>query len=313
MNQNLGTVRLHVGPHHHPWRRDVEVAVERGGAVVSAAEEAVGLIWLARGAGEGLDEILGDHLRWVQLRSAGIDQWNATGGLDRTRIWTTTRGVYAETVAEHALTLMLMGLKEMHVYTRASSWEVDSKQRGRLLGEMTVAVAGAGGIGQQLIRYLEPMSPHVIAVTRRGRVVAGAHENVVAGELGAVLPRADVIVLAAPATDQTHHLIGSAELETMRPNAWLVNVGRGTLIDTEALVVALKGGGIGGAALDVTDPEPLPDGHPLWSEPRAIITPHAANPGIAQLPRLSAFITENVRRFVTDEELLGRVDHDAGY
>ena len=313
MTQSVQPVRLHVSPQHHPWRADIEAAVERGGAEVAAAEDAVGLIWLARGAGEGLDEILADHLRWVQLRSAGIDQWNATGGLDRRRIWTTTRGVYAETVAEHALTLMLMGLKEMHVYTRASSWEAGSKQRGRLLGDMTVAVVGAGGIGQQLIRYLEPMGPHVIAVTRRGRLVAGAHENVVAGELRGILPRADVVVLAAPATHETHHLIGGAELEAMRPNAWLVNVGRGTLIDTDALVVALERGDIGGAALDVTDPEPLPDGHPLWCEPRAIITPHAANPGVAQLPRLAAFITENVRRFVTGEELLGRVDHEAGY
>lgn len=313
MSQSRPPVRLHVAPGDHPWRRDIEAAVERGGAEVSTAEDAVGLIWLARGAGEGLDEILADHLRWVQLRSAGIDQWSASGGIDRARVWTTTRGVYAEMVAEHALTLMLLGLKDMHVYVRASSWEVDSKQRGRLLGEMTVAIVGAGGIGQQLIRYLEPMEPHVIAVTRRGRVVSGAHESVAAGELDAVLPRADVVVLAAPATDETHHMIGSAELEMMRADAWLINVGRGTLVDTDALVASLKAEGIGGAALDVTDPEPLPDGHPLWSEPRAIITPHAANPGVAQLPRLAAFVSENVRRFVAGEELLGSVDHDAGY
>lgn len=313
MTDRSATIRLHVGPPEHPWRADIEDAVRRGGAEVVVAEEASGLIWLARGAGEGLEGILGDHLRWVQLRSAGVDQWTSIGGLDRARRWTAARGVYAETVAEHALTLVLMGLKDMHRYTRASGWDIEAKGRGRLLRESTVVVVGAGGIGTELIGYLQPMTPHVIAVTRGGRVVPGANETVAADELHDVLPRVDVVVLAAPATPETRQLIGRRELALMRPDAWLVNIARGSLVDTDALVSALARSEIGGAALDVTDPEPLPDGHPLWSEPRAIVTPHAANPGVAQLPRLAAFIEENVRRFVAGEELLGEVDLDAGY
>jgi phosphoglycerate dehydrogenase-like enzyme len=99
----------------------------------------------------------------------------------------------------------------------------------------------------------------------------------------------------------------------MREHAWVVNVARGSLIDTDALVEALAAGSIGGAALDVTDPEPLPEGHPLWSEPRALITPHSANPPDALVRRLAERVEENVSRFMAGEELIGVIDVEAGY
>jgi D-3-phosphoglycerate dehydrogenase len=143
--------------------------------------------------------------------------------------------------------------------------------------------------------------------------VEGAAESLPAARLGEVWPRADVVVVAAPATGATQHLLGEEELRALPSGAWIVNVARGSLIDTDALVRVLRDGAIAGAALDVTDPEPLPDGHPLWSEPRALITPHTANPPQALVRRLAQRVEENVRRFGAGEELLGVIDLDRDY
>jgi phosphoglycerate dehydrogenase-like enzyme len=132
-------------------------------------------------------------------------------------------------------------------------------------------------------------------------------------ELDRVWPVTDHVVVAAPATPQTRHLIGAAQLAALRPTSWVVNVARGELIDTDALVRALGDGTIGGAALDVTDPEPLPPGHPLWTEPRAIITPHSANPRPLLNKAFVERVGENVARRIDGRELLGRVDVAAGY
>ena len=128
-----------------------------------------------------------------------------------------------------------------------------------------------------------------------------------------VLPEADFVVVLAPSTPATRGMVGERELALMKDDAWLVNVARGPLVDTDALVAALRDGVIGGAALDVTDPEPLPDGHPLWSEPRALITPHSANPFVAYWPTLAARVAENVRRFVAGESLVGVIDPARGF
>jgi D-3-phosphoglycerate dehydrogenase len=127
------------------------------------------------------------------------------------------------------------------------------------------------------------------------------------------LGSADVVVLALALTPATEGLIDARRLALMRPDAWLVNVARGGHVVTDDLVAALAAGTIGGAALDVTDPEPLPDGHPLWSEPRCLITPHVANTSAMLRPRLAERITDNVRRRLAGEPLLGVVDVDAGY
>ena len=145
-------------------------------------------------------------------------------------------------------------------------------------------------------------------MTRRGR-----DGTIPVDRLDEVWPRAHHVVIAAPATGATRHLIGADELAAMRDDAWLVNVARGSLVDTDALVDALARGSIGGAALDVTDPEPLPDGHPLLREPRALITPHIANPDATLRRYLAELVRENVARFAAGEELLSRIDPEAGY
>jgi D-3-phosphoglycerate dehydrogenase len=213
-------------------------------------------------------------------------------------------------VAEHALTLLLAGVRGLARYIRAQTWDA---RDDRLLEGSTVAIVGAGGIGRALIELLQPHDVEIVAITRRGLDVDGADRTLPADRLGEVWGTADHFVIAAPATDATRHVVGAAELAQMQPHSWIVNIARGSLIDTDALVQALREERIGGAALDVTDPEPLPDGHPLWSSPRAIITPHVANPPTAQFAKLAERVRENVARFANGRDLIAPVEQERGY
>ena len=210
-------------------------------------------------------------------RAPGSSSGSPTASIDDARIWTSAAGAYGETVADHALALLHAGRRRLAECARAQRWD------RRLGGPAAVRRApwrssARARSAARSSRLLAPWRCHVIAVTRSGREVEGA-DGVRRRRPSStsVWPRADVVVVAAPATDATRRLVGAPELAALPPDAWLVNVARGTLVDTDALVEALAAGRIGGAALDVTDPEPLPDGHPLWREPRALITPHVAN------------------------------------
>jgi len=285
-------------------------AVRRAGGEVVAAGEAEAVVWL--GGADGLGDLLHDGVRWVQLPSAGVEGWLESGVVDDRRVWTSATGAYAQDVAEHALALLLAGRRRLAECARARRWEQDDLA-GRPLPGATVAVVGAGGIGRGLLAMLAPLGVRTIAVTRSGREVPGADESLPAERLDAVWPRADVVVVAAPATTATRHLVGAAELAALPAGAVLVNVARGSLVDTDALVRALGEGRLGAAALDVTDPEPLPEGHPLWDEPRALVTPHVANPPAAMLPALALRVEENVARFARSEDLVAPVEVERGY
>jgi D-2-hydroxyacid dehydrogenase (NADP+) len=290
---------VHVAPESD---RAIEEAVSAAGGRLGRLEEAAALVWLDSNPAS-FPAALPDGVRWVQLPSAGVETW--LDRVDGARAWTSAAGAYGLPVAEHALTLMLAGARRLADCARASTWTAPPAAP---LDGSTVAIVGAGGIGRALMRLLEPLDVRIVAVTRRGR-----DGTLPADRLHEALPDAHHVVIAAPATAGTRHLIGAAELEAMRADAWLVNVARGALVDTDALVAALARGAIAGAALDVTDPEPLPDGHPLWSEPRALITPHIANPPVTLRRYLAQRVRENVARFANGEELLSRIDPDAGY
>ena len=312
--QGSGETRIYVGPerdHFGTEYADVFLkAVERGGGVVvDEPGEAEAIVWIGSDNSK-LPGMLHPGVRWVQLPSAGVESWIEKGLIDTERTFTSAAGVYSETVAEHALALMLAGARRLHEAARATSWEVGF---GRLFAGSTVVILGAGGIGRALIRLLEPFDVHMLAVTRSGRDVPGATAGYSADQTEEVWPEGDFFVVAAPATGATEKMIGARELDAIKSNAWVVNVARGSLVDTDALVEALAEGRIGGAALDVTDPEPLPDGHPLWTEPRALITPHTANPPDALARALAERIEENVARFKSGEELVAVVDAEAGY
>lgn len=305
------TAPIAVAPADHPAAPLIREAVTRGGGTLAPPARAEALVWLGK-TGDDLRRLLHPGIRWVQLRAAGVETWLASGEIDDRRLFTSAAGVYAANVAEHVLALMLAASRRLHVCARAATWDAKAGE-GKVLQGATVGIVGAGGIGREVIRLLEPFAVEVIAVTRSGRAVPGAARSLAATDMAAVWPLADYVVLAAPATERTRALVDARALAAMRQDAWIVNVARGSLIDTAALVAALETGRIGGAALDVTDPEPLPDGHPLWRLPNVIVTPHVANPIPSRLARLAEHVAANVRRFVQGQEPLGRVDLDAGY
>jgi D-3-phosphoglycerate dehydrogenase len=288
--------------HVEPPDEHLTRAVDAGGGRLVALEEAEGGIWNA-----GPDELpaLPSGVRWVQLQSAGVERWiereRATPGVQ----FTSAGGAYATQVAEHALALLLAGVRGLARYARARSW---SPVDDRPLEGSPVAAVGAGGIGRVLIEMLEPHDVEIVAVTRSGR-----DGTLPADRLPEVWAQADHFLICAPATEGTRHLVGADELAQMKPHSWLVNIARGSLIDTDALVAALEAERIGGAALDVTEPEPLPDDHPLWRLPRALITPHVANPPSAMNRSLAVRVEENVRRFGAGEDLLAPISPDRGY
>jgi D-2-hydroxyacid dehydrogenase (NADP+) len=292
------SLTVHVGPEPDTT---IEDAVRAAGGEIGPLDRADGLVWLDPSP-DGFPE-LPDAVRWVQLPSAGVELW--LDRIDRERRWTSAAPAFGHAVAEHALALMLAGTRRLADFARAERWE---HLPVATLEDATVAIIGAGSIGGALIELLEPFRAEVVAVTRRGR-----DGTLPIDRVGEVWPRAHFVVIAAPATAATRHLIGAPELAAMREDAWLVNVARGALVDTDALVAALAAGEIGGAALDVTDPEPLPDGHPLWTEPRALITPHVANPDATLRRDLARLVRENVARLAAGEPLSSPIDPDAGY
>jgi phosphoglycerate dehydrogenase-like enzyme len=164
-----------------------------------------------------------------------------------------------------------------------------------------------------LLEQLAPFRVQATVVRRKSDPVPGAARTVSVEALDDVLPDSLVVYLALALTPETTRIIGAHQLDLMDETAWLVNVARGPHVDTDALVAALGSGSIAGAALDVTDPEPLPDGHPLWDMPNCIITPHTADTIEMIQPLLAERIRTNVVRFAAGEELVGLVDPDAGY
>lgn len=286
-----------------------------GGEPTDDAAGADALVWINPRDPDGLRAVLqGSSARWVQLPFAGIESFIVAGVIDPDRTWTCTKGVYGPACAEHALALMLAAARRIHEHVRNRRWrEGGFGSPERRLEGTTAVIIGTGGIGAALVPMLRPLGVRIVGVNRSGRPLAGAERTVTADHLSEVVADADWVVVAAASTPDTHHLIDAGILGRMAPTAWVINVARGELIDTEALVAALTAGAIGGAALDVTDPEPLPEGHPLWDLDEAIITPHVANTWDMAVPELTAMVERNVARFAAGEPLEGLVDPVVGY
>ncbi len=303
-----GPLRIAVGPGPADWAAE---AIRRcGGAPVRLDQDPVGLVWTDGAAMDALRGALAPGISWVQLPQAGIERVFEAGVIDHARRWTSAKGAYADPVAEHALALILAGLRLLKVRARASSW---GKQGGVSLFGQPVTVVGGGGIAAVLLRLLEPFGTPVTVVRRQAVPMPGAARTLGPDRLAEALAGARAVVLAPALTPATRGMIGPAELAAMEPYGWLVNVGRGGLVDTGALVDALRAGQIGGAALDVTEPEPLPAGHPLWELDNCLITPHTADTEEMTRPLLADRIAENVRRLTAGQELIGLVDPDLGY
>ncbi|HHU67179.1 D-isomer specific 2-hydroxyacid dehydrogenase family protein [Corynebacterium sp.] len=286
--------------------------VEAAGHTHVPVEEAEFLIY----TGGPLPDPLPESIGFVQFVFSGVDRLLEAGVMRPGVRWANAAGVYGRPVAEVALTLLLAQLHHVKAATVAGSFRargpIDEAQ-GWLSDGPTVAIIGAGGTADALIPLLRPFGVRIIAVNRSGRPVEGADETHAQSAADHVWEEADAFVLAAPLTEETSRMVDAPVLARMQPHAVLVNVGRGELIDTDALVEALRSGRIAGAALDVTDPEPLPEDHPLWSLPNCTITPHIAATGRIAQRMIAPQIIENAAAFAAGERMPTEVDISLGY
>ncbi|HEU5419511.1 MAG TPA: D-isomer specific 2-hydroxyacid dehydrogenase family protein [Streptosporangiaceae bacterium] len=302
--------RIAIGP--EPWDEVIAAVRGAGGELTEIGPAADALIWLDASDIDGLTKALAaaQAARWVQLPFAGVERVAEAGLLDPARTWTCAKGAYAEPVAEHALMLAMAGLRFLRRRIQARSWGTAA---GESLYDQPVTILGGGGIAVSLLELLAPMRAEVTVVRRQPGALPGAARTLQAGQLLEALAPARVVFVALALTPATEGIIGAAQLAAMRRDAWLVNVARGRHVDTDALVAALRERSIGGAALDVTDPEPLPEGHPLWDLDNCIITPHTADTAEMIRQLLSRRIQRNVAAFAAGQPLEGLVDPAAGY
>jgi phosphoglycerate dehydrogenase-like enzyme len=303
-------IRVAVGPSGPS--ESLARAVARGGGVVSDPGEAEVLLWTNPGGAEALAATLDEHpaIHWVQLPWAGIELQVDVVRAHPERVWTCAKGVYAEPVAELALALLLAGFRGLVSYARATRW---TGPVGRNLTGASVTIVGGGGITQSLLRLLGPFRCDVTVVRRHPATLDGATRIVTPDGLDEAITAADAVVLALALTPDAVGLIDRRRLDLLGPQGWLVNVARGRHVVTDDLVAALRAGAVGGAALEVTDPEPLPEGHPLWTFPNVLITPHVGSTPEMAAPLLANRVTENLRRWAAQQPLLGLVDAAAGY
>jgi len=265
------------------------------------------------------------RLRWLQVPGAGVDSLQGKGllGVDSGLMITSAAGIHATTICEYVFGSMLMfnwnwrqmmRLQSQHIWARSASWY----QLGRreLIGQ-TLGIIGVGSIGRQIAKLGHAFGMRVLGM-RYTPLAQGEADPDVDGyytreQLHELLGQSDYIVLAVPLTPATDQMIGEAELRSMRPNAYLVNIARGRIVDEQALIRALKEGWIMGAGLDVTEEEPLPPDSPLYSMPNVILTPHISGHSVHYEERLARLFADNIRRFRAGELLHNRYDPVRGY
>lgn len=264
---------------------------------------------------------LARRLRWVHLTAAGVGTALFPELIESDVVLTNARGLHAAAMAEHAIGLMLTFARKLHL-ARDAQRERRWKQRDlmlepppyRDLAGSTLALVGLGHVGAAVAVRARALGVRVIAVRRHpANPPEPADEQWTAGRLGDALALADWVVLAAPLTGQTRELIGRAELARMRSDAVLINLGRGALVDEAALVTALERGALGGAGLDVTAEEPLPESSPLWTMPQVVITPHISGLAPRLWERAIDQFARNLERYLAGRALENVVDKRAGY
>ncbi|MBM9593014.1 NAD(P)-dependent oxidoreductase [Roseitranquillus sediminis] len=286
---------------------DVEVdVVPSASALVAAVEEAEVLVTPDGSLTPDVLEAIGraPKLAWIQLGSAGYDRLQASGVRPGVMV-SNASAALGPPVADHAVMLLLSLLRRLPVALRqqqAGDWSREYAGGADGLDRKTVTILGFGQIGQETARRLRPFGARIVGVSRTARPNALADEVAPVEALPELLPRSDALVVAVPLSPGAGPQIGADELALLPPHAVLVNVSRGGVVDGAALVDALSRGALAGAALDVTDPEPLPPGHPLWTMKNVIVTPHVAGSGgPAVQRRLERVISDNIRRYARGE------------
>lgn len=261
------------------------------------------------------------RLRWVHSSAVAVETIAVADLAARGVRLSNTRGVQAVPIAEHVLATVLALAKQLPFALerqRDARWSQQEFIGPRLpwvLRGRTLGLLGVGTIGAEVARLASAFGMRVIATRRRHDLpaVPGLSEVLPPSALHDLLAQADVVVVAAPLTAETHGLMGPGEFARMKPGAVLVNVGRGRIVDRDALVASLRSGHLGGAALDVFHEEPLPADDPLWSLPNVVLTPHTSGFRAGHWDEVIDLFAENLRRFEAGEPLVHEVRAELGY
>lgn len=256
-------------------------------------------------------------LEWLQTNSAGVEAYIQPGVLAGDTLLTNATGAYGLAIAEHMLGMLLELFKKLELYRdaqKSGAWQ--SQGAVKAVYGSTVLVLGMGDIGGEFAARCKALGAKVIGVRRSPRPCPEYADEVhLLEDLDSLLPQADVAAITLPGTDATRGLMSRERLAKMKEGAVLLNVGRGFIVDTEALCDALERGHLSGAGVDVTDPEPLPPTHRLWNIPTAVVTPHIS--GFYHLrethERIVGIFLENLRHFQAGEPLRNLVDFATGY
>lgn len=257
------------------------------------------------------------HLKWFHLVWAGVDRFQASDFPAGAK-FTNGSGAYGVMIAEHMMACMLSMVRQLPHYAANQKQHLwDPNWTEDTLEGKTVLILGAGDIGTELARRLMGFDCRLVGVRRTGADSPYFDEIHTMDDLDELLPRADIVACALPGTDTTKRLLNKQRLLSMKPNALLLNCGRGSLIVTKDLEEVLAAGHLGGVALDVTDPEPLPADSPLWDCGRVMLTPHISGASFGHVAetedKIYRLAAENLRRFLAGEELLNEVDFETGY
>ncbi|MCC6585893.1 MAG: D-2-hydroxyacid dehydrogenase [Bryobacterales bacterium] len=262
----------------------------------------------------------GKNLKWVQTMSAGVERVLFLSGgndlRDSNIVLTNNQIVQGPEIADHAMAMLLTlsrGLPKYIGDRQSETWQ-GRPYNGVELNTKTAVVIGVGGIGTQISIRAWAHGMKVIGVDPEDIPYSPFITKVVKpDQLDEVIPQADVVFISAPHTEKSHKMMGARQFEMMKPKSYFIAVSRGGLYDMPGLVKALDSKRLAGAGVDVTDPEPLPKGHPLWKFDNAIITPHVAGRSDLDRARMLGTIRENIRRFGDDKPLLNVVDKQKGY
>src|SRR6516165_7280536 len=254
------------------------------------------------------------RLRWIHATGAGVDAVLFPELVSSGVILTNSVGVFDQAIAEYVLGLMLLFAKDLGRTVDLQRRHIWQHRDTEHLRGQTALVVGAGGIGRAVARLARSAGMRVLAVARTARAGDPDLGRVAAvRDLPAVLGEADFVVIAAPLTAETRSLFGDAEFARMKRTARLINVGRGAIVDEDALLRALRSKRIAGAALDVFDREPLPKNHPFWDETGLIVSPHMSGDFLEWRSAIAALFVENYLRWQRGEPLLNVVDKALGY
>jgi phosphoglycerate dehydrogenase-like enzyme len=264
---------------------------------------------------------LAKRLQWIHSTAAGVAQLLYPELRNSAVIITNASGVHAVPMAEHVVGMMIAlahdfpGAMRHQLRSHWGQQEMwDGPARPRELAGSVVLIVGFGAVGRAVAQRLQPFAVTVWAVTRSGKADPALAARVFpATELDAALPEADFVVLAAPETPETRHLIGQRQLALMKPSAFLVNVARGSLLDEAALIAALQRRSIAGAGLDVASVEPLPPSSPLWTLGNVLITPHTSGISVQLWEREGELLLDNLERWFSGRPLRNVVDKTRGY